>query len=73
MEFNCKARMGDYFAFRKLETPISEGAKGSASGTPGDLLVHFAGVYDTKKMQSLVADIHNGGQPRINFFPNETT
>jgi hypothetical protein len=49
------------------------GRKGERLWTPGDLLVHFAGVYDTKKMQSLVAEIAAGREPRINFFPNEAT
>jgi hypothetical protein len=47
------------------------GRKGERLWTSGDLLVHFAGVYDTKKMQTLVADISNGGQPRIRIFPPE--
>ena len=45
------------------------GRRGERLWTPNDFLVHFAGVYDTKKMIGLVADIQAGGKPRIRVFP----
>lgn len=38
---------------------------------PGDLLVHFAGIYDGQKINELCAGIKAGKVPRVNFFPNE--
>ena len=35
---------------------------------PGDFLVHFAGVYDAKKMSSLMDKIDNGEVPRLSMF-----
>ena len=35
---------------------------------PGDFLVHFAGVYDAKKMSELIEEILNGGIPRLPMF-----
>ncbi len=35
---------------------------------PGDFLVHFAGVYDSKKMNSLIDDILTGKIPRLSMF-----
>lgn len=46
------------------------GRKGERLWRQGDLLVHFAGVYDTKKMLELVAEIANGRVPRIRIFPD---
>ncbi len=34
----------------------------------GDFLVHFAGVYDAKKMESLIAEIDAGKTPRLSMF-----
>lgn len=34
----------------------------------GDLLVHFAGVYDSKKMASLIDEILAGKTPRLSMF-----
>jgi hypothetical protein len=34
----------------------------------GDLLVHFAGVYDSKKMASLIDEILEGKTPRLPMF-----
>jgi hypothetical protein len=34
----------------------------------GDLLVHFAGVYDSKKMASLIDEILEGKTPRLSMF-----
>lgn len=34
----------------------------------GDFLVHFAGVYDAKKMESLIAEIDAGKTPRLPMF-----
>jgi hypothetical protein len=47
------------------------GRKGERLWIPGDLLVHFAGVYDTEKMKALCQDILSGKVPRITFFPPE--
>jgi hypothetical protein len=35
---------------------------------PGDFLVHFAGVYDSKKMSSLIDEILAGKVPRLSMF-----
>jgi hypothetical protein len=35
---------------------------------PGDFLVHFAGVYDVKKMQTLIEEIGEGKVPRLSMF-----
>ena len=45
------------------------GRKGERLWRPNDFLVHFAGVYDTKKMIALVAEIAAGKVPRIRVFP----
>lgn len=34
---------------------------------PGDFLVHFAGVYDSKKMKELIGEIQNGKIPRLSM------
>lgn len=47
------------------------GHKGERLWTPGDFLVHFAGVYDGKRIKDLVNDIRDGKIPRINWFPDE--
>ena len=44
------------------------GLPGSALWEPGDFLVHFAGVYDSKKMASLIDEILKGGTPRLSMF-----
>jgi hypothetical protein len=35
---------------------------------PGDFLVHFAGVYDHKKMNTLIDEIFQGKVPRLSMF-----
>jgi hypothetical protein len=35
---------------------------------PGDFLVHFAGVYDAKKMSGLIDEILAGKVPRLSMF-----
>ena len=35
---------------------------------PGDFLVHFAGVYDSKKMSNLIEEILAGKVPRLSMF-----
>jgi hypothetical protein len=35
---------------------------------PGDFLVHFAGVYDSKKMSTLIDEILAGKVPRLSMF-----
>ncbi len=47
------------------------GRKGERLWTPGDLLVHFAGVYDGKRIKELVGMITRGSVPRINWFPED--
>lgn len=41
------------------------GLPGQPLWEPGDLLVHFAGVYDPKEIQVLVERIQNGEIPRL--------
>lgn len=47
------------------------GHKGERLWTPGDFLVHFAGVYDGRKIKGLVDEIRANKIPRINWFPDE--
>lgn len=42
-----------------------QGAPGEPLWTPGDLLVHFAGVYDTGTIRKLVEAIKRGEVPRL--------
>ncbi len=44
------------------------GRKGERLWQPGDLLVHFAGVYDTKMMKNFIAAIGAGQVPRLKIF-----
>lgn len=44
------------------------GLPGSALWEPGDFLVHFAGVYDSKKMSTLIDEILAGKVPRLSMF-----
>lgn len=46
------------------------GRRGERLWRPNDFLVHFAGVYDTQKMLTMVADIGAGKVPRIKVFPD---
>ena len=41
------------------------GNKGEPLWEPNDFLVHFAGIYNQGKMESLIEDIFNGNTPRI--------
>ncbi len=43
------------------------GLPGQPLWEPGSLLVHFAGVYDSKEMQRLIGEIQAGKTPRIPF------
>lgn len=43
------------------------GVVGQRLWEPGCFLVHFAGVYDLKKMEELQREILAGGCPRIPF------
>ena len=38
---------------------------------PGDLLVHFAGVYKPEKMSALIDDIESGKIPRLDMYTLE--
>ena len=44
------------------------GLKGQPLWEKGDFLVHFAGVYDSKKIAGLIDEINNGGTPRLSMF-----
>ena len=44
-----------------------QGLPGQRLWAPGDLLVHFAGVYDLRKMEELQKEILAGGCPRIKY------
>jgi hypothetical protein len=44
------------------------GLKGQPLWEKGDLLVHFAGVYDSKKISGLIDEINSGGTPRLSMF-----
>jgi len=41
------------------------GKQGEPLWEPKDFLVHFAGIYNPEKMESLIQDIFNGNTPRI--------
>jgi hypothetical protein len=43
------------------------GLPGQRLWQPGDLLVHFAGVYRVEEMQRLAAEIAGGGIPRLSM------
>jgi hypothetical protein len=43
------------------------GLPGESLWTPGDFLVHFAGVYDLKEMETLATKCLNGETPRISM------
>jgi hypothetical protein len=36
--------------------------------TPGDFLVHFAGIYDVKRMNEFIELIDSGGIPRKDIW-----
>lgn len=44
------------------------GLPGQPLWEPGDFLVHFAGVYDAVKMNTLIDEILKGGVPRLKMF-----
>ena len=44
------------------------GFEGEPLWEQGDFLVHFAGVYDPKKMESLILAIQAGEVPRLSMF-----
>jgi galactosyl transferase GMA12/MNN10 family len=44
------------------------GYKGTRLWQPDDFLVHFAGVYDSKKMLDLMEAIERGETPRLSMF-----
>jgi len=43
------------------------GLEGEPLWTPGDFLVHFAGVYKASKMAQLIDEIENGQIPRLDM------
>ena len=47
----------------KLFNTYINGLPGAVLWTPGDFLVHFAGIYDTKKMRECVGKINDGALP----------
>ncbi len=44
------------------------GYQGTRLWQPGDFLVHFAGVYESKQMGDLMASIERGEIPRLPMF-----
>lgn len=48
-----------------------QGLPGTRLWMPGDLLVHFAGVYDVAEMNSLIEEINSGRIPRRNMYTGE--
>jgi hypothetical protein len=44
------------------------GLENQAKWEQGDFLVHFAGVYDAKKMADLIGEIDSGKTPRLSMF-----
>ena len=44
------------------------GCDGEPLWEPGDLLVHFAGVYQPEKMERLIRDIEADKTPRLNMY-----
>jgi hypothetical protein len=45
-----------------------QGLSGQPLWTPGDFLVHFAGVYDVQQIQILAKSIRSGKIPRLSFM-----
>lgn len=48
------------------------GLPGEPLWTPGDFLVHFAGVYKPEKMSALIDDIQAGKTPRLDMYTLES-
>jgi hypothetical protein len=44
-----------------------QGYKGTRLWMPGDFLIHFAGVYDAKKMAELMEAVEAGQVPRLSM------
>jgi hypothetical protein len=44
------------------------GLPGEPLWEPGDLLVHFAGIYTPEKMRDLIEEIEAGNVPRLSMF-----
>jgi len=44
------------------------GLEGEPLWTPGDFLVHFAGVYKAQKMSELIDNIETGAIPRLDMY-----
>lgn len=44
------------------------GLEGEPLWEPGDLLVHFAGIYTPEKMKALIQEIEEGKVPRLSMF-----
>lgn len=44
------------------------GLPGEPLWTPGDFLVHFAGVYKPERMSALIEDIQTGKVPRLDMY-----
>ena len=42
-----------------------QGREGEPLWTPGDFLVHFAGVYKAERMSELIDEIDSGKTPRL--------
>ena len=51
----------------KLFNAYLRGLSGEPLWTPGDFVVHFAGVYDLKQMETLTQQILAGETPRISM------
>ena len=44
------------------------GLEGEPLWTPGDFLVHFAGVYKAQRMSQLIDSIEMGNIPRLDMY-----
>ena len=52
----------------KLFNAYLLGLEGEPLWTPGDFLVHFAGVYKAQKMSELIDNIETGAIPRLDMY-----
>jgi len=48
-----------------------QGLPGESLWTPGDFLVHFAGIYDTERIQTLIKAIRSGKTPRLSIHDSK--
>lgn len=51
-----------------LDTLLNQNYPQSLLWTPGDFLIHFAGIYDSQQMATLIERMKKGEIPRLNMY-----